>query len=98
MSDKGLIEIFKRDIEHRYALVSPERVIQEIQKCRDKILGELDEENKDDINFLNEVIEKFKTNNLHDRDEGIQMLYAQVSHLSENKIKKIITRKMGGAK
>ncbi len=38
---------------------------------------------KDDIDFLEEVLEKIVSSNLHDKLEGEQMLRDQISHMQK---------------
>jgi len=38
---------------------------------------------KDDIDFLEEVLEKIISSNLHDKMEGEQMLRDQISHMQK---------------
>lgn len=45
---------------------------------------------QDDIDFLEEILEKAESNNMHDRLHAMQMLRDQISHMQKRKSNKAI--------
>ena len=47
---------------------------------------------QDDIDFLEEILEKVENNNMHDHLDAMQMLRDQISHMQERKSNKALCR------